>query len=351
MTTAPRVLHVTECYAGGVSKAVDTLVELADEAEHHLVWSGDEVPHRSAGYRSIQRMPTAPWAAVAAIRRAVDRIQPDLIHAHSSWAGVYTRVVDLKTPVIYEPHCYKFDDAAQPSAIRFAYRTAEKLLLARTARTVVLSPHEESLARSLGRDVATHFLPNVASVRPTCLQPPTGFETNRSVAMIGRLSPQKDPRFFAEMARHAHEADSETRFIWIGDGDRRMRQLLADAGVEVTGWLDETEMIDMLAQPWVYFHTARYEGFPLSILDAAAFEHPIAARRIPAFDGTGIPSASTPLQAAELVSEIFRSSDAHAMASSAARNLNKKMSLESQRQSLSDLYHSNIEGLQLNERV
>ncbi len=340
MTKRRRVLHVTECYAGGVSKAVDTLVDLAPDVDHHLVWSGDEEPTHASGYRSLHRMPRAPWAAIAEVRRAVHRLKPDIVHAHSSWAGVYTRVTRVDAPVFYEPHCYKFDDMAQPGPIRYAFRLAEKMLTSRTVKTVVLSPHEEALAHSLGSKVATHFLPNVASVLPTAENGPTGFKTDRTVMMIGRLSAQKDPDFFAKMARHARDFSARIHFLWVGDGDRSTRHRLEDAGVEVTGWLSKAGLARVLARPALYFHTARYEGFPLSILDASAFEHPVAARKLPAFDGFGIPSATSPLSSAQLVSRILDGTGAHDAAVTASRNLNEKMSREAQRRALIDLYDS-----------
>lgn len=335
-----RILHVTECYAGGVSRAIDTLVGLAPEAEHHLVWSGDETPSDDAGYRSIQTMPRLPWAAAMSIRRAVDRVQPDVVHAHSSWAGVFTRIAGLRVPIVYEPHCYKFDDLEQPGALRAAYRVAEKVLAPGAHTTVVLSPHEEQLARAIAPKGRTHFLPNTASLRPSDAHPATGFDTARTVFMIGRLSPQKDPSYFADVARAVRGEDESVRFRWIGDGDAAMRADLQSAGVEVTGWLSGDEMAAALAEPGLYLHVARYEGFPLSILDAAAFEHPVAVREIPAFDELGIPSARTPVEAAALVRQILDDADVRDAAIRAARDLDATMNTEAQRRALDDLYSS-----------
>lgn len=335
-----RILHLTECYAGGVSRAIDTIVQLTPEAEHHLLWRGDEQPTPGIPFASVTDLPGSLPGAVRRVRQVVDELAPDFVYAHSSWAGVFSRATRLPVPVVYAPHCYKFDDASQPGVLRTAYRVAERVLAPRSARTIVLSPHEEVLATSLSTDVPTHYVPNVASLDPDDEHPATGFATARDVIMIGRLSKQKDPEFFAQVARRVHDVAPDTHFRWIGDGDDERRAVLQEAGVEVTGWLVGDALAKELTRPSLYLHTALYEGFPLSILDAAAFEHPIAARAIPAFDGLGIPTATSPEDAALLALDILSGGPHLAQAVQAARDLRATMNRDAQRDALHSLYAS-----------
>lgn len=53
--------------------------------------------------------------------------------------------------------------------------------------------------------------------------------------MIGRICPQKDPLFFAKVAKYVISKNPEIKFQWIGDGDGRLRKNLEKAGVEVKG--------------------------------------------------------------------------------------------------------------------
>lgn len=335
---APRILHLTECYAGGVSRAIETIVDLTPEAEHHLLWRGDEQPAEALAYASRTDLPEFVPAAIRRVREVVDAIEPDLLYAHSSWAGMFARITRLPVPVIYAPHCYKFDDESQPAPLRAAYRLAERALSPRSARTVVLSPHEQALAKSLNARVPTHYVPNVASLEPTPDHPATGFAVSHDVIMIGRLSKQKDPDFFARVASRVHDVAPDTRFRWIGDGEAEKRASLEAAGVEVTGWLVGDALAAELARPSLYLHTALYEGFPLSILDAAAFEHPIAARAIPAFEGLGLPTATSPEDAALLVLDILAGGPHRAQAERAARYLRATMNRDAQRTALRTLY-------------
>jgi glycosyltransferase involved in cell wall biosynthesis len=293
-------------------------------------------------------MPQSPKQMLTAIKRVrevVQEVRPDIVHAHSSFGGVYARLANLNVPVYYEPHCYKFDDMQQSSAKRAVFRLAEKVLAKRSAATVVLSPHEEELAKALDSNAVTHFLPNVATIQPSDGFPATGWKTERNVFMIGRLTGQKDPGYFAQVAEETLKLDPTVTFRWLGDVDgeddgsgEAARQRLTAAGVDVLGWLNGDALAAELSRPALYFHSAHYEGFPLSVLDAAAFEHPLAVRSIPTFDGMQIPEAHSPQESARLILDILNDGSARARAVDAASHLNNTMNREAQRAALQALY-------------
>ena len=334
---SPRVLHVTECYGGGVGRAVDNVARLMPDAEHHLLWRGEDVADLARGYSSLTALPEFIPAAIMAVRQAVKAIDPDVVFAHSSWAGVFSRVIPLGVPVVYQPHCFKFDDDEQNPLVRRAYFLAERALARRSDVTVVLSPHEEALAKSLGRSVRTEFVPNSATLLPSNPDDGARFALDQTVVMNGRIVPQKDPEFFAAVARAVTRQRPAVRFKWIGDGDPDLREILENAGVEVTGWVSGDQLAEILAQPALYFHSARYEGFPLSILDAAAFDHAIAARSIPAYAGLPIPQAHSVHEAAMLIERIFDDGAERQQAEQAAVFLNDSMSEQAQRDALARL--------------
>ena len=345
-----RILHVTQVYAGGISRAITSLIELSPDVEHHLLWAGNEVPAPDVPYASVHAMPQSPkqmMTAIKRVREVVEQVKPDVIHAHSSFGGVYARLANVDVPVFYEPHCYKFDDMQQSSAKRAVFRMAEKVLAKRSARTVVLSPHEDELAKALDSHAVTHFLPNVATIQPSEQFPAVGWQTERNVFMIGRLTGQKDPGYFAQVAEETLKLDPTVRFRWLGDVDgeddgsgEAARRRLTAAGVDVLGWLNGDALAEELSRPALYFHSAHYEGFPLSLLDAAAFEHPLAVRSIPTFDGMRIPEAHSPEESARLILEILDGGPARQQAVDAASHLNNTMNREAQRAALQALYAS-----------
>lgn len=329
-----RVVHVTECFAGGVSRAIYTAVRLAPQHEHHLVYSGTDVPTRGT-FSSVEQLPSSFLGRVNSVHSRVHDLAPDVVHAHSSWAGVYARARKPEAPVVYQPHCYKFDDPDAHPLLRRFYRFAEKRLTGRTAAVAVLTPHEQRLAEGLSRTTPTRVVPNVPSIRPDddALVPP-----GPRVVMIGRLSRQKDPRHFLEVSRRTR-ARIDAEFVWIGDGDESVRRELESEGVQVTGWLDRAELHAQLRVPGVYYHSARYEGFPLSILDAAAFGLPIVARRIDALEGFAISQVDDADEATERIVELLENRDeAVAHADDERRRLLAVMTDDRQADALDALY-------------
>ena len=315
-TTRPlRVLHVTECFGAGVGRAVRLRAQALPGAEHHLLWTGEETPVASQ-WASAVMLPQSSLSRIRATRLRTRRLSPDIVHAHSSWAGVYTRARRLGQPVVYEPHCFKFDDPSLRPSVSAALRLAERLLMARTAAIGILSPHERAVVRTMSRRLPAVEIPNIPTMptMPTPSPTPPGQSDSgpidvRRVAMVGRIAPQKDPKFFADVVAELRKDDVPLEAVWIGDGDGDLRRLLTEARIRVTGWLSPSGVEELLRGS-VYVHSARYEGFPLSILDAAACRAPIVARRIAAVEHTGLLMSDTPSGAAALVTTLLGSDDA-----------------------------------------
>lgn len=294
-----KVLHVTECHAGGVSRAIRARLEASSEHEHHLLWAGEEDPEVDGRWASATRLPPGLARRVRAVGSAVSALAPDLVHAHSSWGGVYTRMRRLNAPVVYEPHCFKHDDQGTASLLRKFYRVAERKLSFRTAGYGVLSPHESRLAKALNASVPRVAIPNVPSIKRSMARPAAN--ATPTIAMIGRVTDQKDPEFFIQVIKEVRHRTQNVNAVWIGDGAPKAVRSLLNENIDVTGWLSATELERQLSLTQVYVHSARYEGFPISVLDAAEARVPIVARNIPAFEGTPLLVASTPEEIAESV--------------------------------------------------
>lgn len=333
-----RVLHVTLAYFAGVGRAIDTIVRETPQHEHHLLHAAPVEIDVADGYTTAEELPRGPLARLDAVRSAVRRLDPDVVHAHSSWAGVLTRLRPLGAPVVYQPHCYKFDDPATGALARSTYRLVEKALHGRADRVVVLSEHEERLARSLGEQVVTEVVTNASTLDAARSASPESRDPSAGVVMVGRISPQKDPEHFAHVASLVSRERPGTAFTWIGDGDAEARQRLESAGVRVTGWLDGDELARELDRAGVYYHSARYEGFPLSVLDAAARRVPVIARRIPAFDGIPLTLVDDPAAAARAIGAALDDpTERHAIASLTQR-LHQTMSADAHAAAVSKLY-------------
>jgi glycosyltransferase involved in cell wall biosynthesis len=281
-----RVLHVVECYGGGVGRAVDTLVAVTPEIEHHLLYAGDFVPPADRWATAV-RLPSGLAARVRATRVRADALAVDVVHAHSSWAGVYARARRSPVPVVYQPHCFSFVDPTLPPSRRATRWAAEAVLARHSAAVAVVSAQESWLARALGGHAAVQMVPNAPVVEISDAREAPSSRARR-VATAGRICPQKAPDLFAQVVRECDRRGAGAEFVWIGDGDAAGRRALEEAGVRVTGWVSRAALQAELDESSVYLHTATYEGFPLSVLDAAARRIPMVLRAIPAFAGSGL---------------------------------------------------------------
>lgn len=298
-----RVLHVTDCFHGGVATAVDQYARLTPEHDHLLLANNARgtaapVPRQEGVFSVDEELPASPVAAVAAVRDAVTRLRPDVVHAHSSFAGAYVRVAAAlaqltpgrtTVPVVYTPHSFAFERADIPVWKRRIFRGAEKLLMPLTTVGAPCAEREGELMTELDHGLPARVpvivVPNVltddhpavpGSWSPTA--PPT-------VGVVSRVTPQRDPAFFAETARLIRDARPDTRFVWIGDSDGKdtsLTTVLEDAGVEVTGWLTGEELRSRIAGLSLVIHTARWDGFPMSVLETRRIGVPLLVRDIPA---------------------------------------------------------------------
>jgi glycosyltransferase involved in cell wall biosynthesis len=337
-----RILHVTECHAGGVSRAIKTIVMQRENDEHYLLYSGTELPSPKAFAGSVRFRSDSHLRRVVELGQTVRSLQPDVVHLHSSWAGFYGRLARPKGFIVYQPHCYKFVDPDLTAVKSFLLRAAEKVLSKNSDLTIALSPYEVNLAIGLNKRKQVVFLPNIPTVEVLQKDHETALRKEVNVVMVGRLCSQKDPLFYARVAEHARNLapDIIWNFKWIGDGDADFRDALIGVGVQVTGWIDGNALLTALDSADYYVHSALYEGFPLSVLDAAARRIPIIARDIHALHDSGLKMAPTEYEIAEIMVNATRNPIERDRLLAASTNLLESMNSEKQNQIINVIYES-----------
>ena len=297
------ILHATEALGAGVQSAIYAYTTLLPDFQHVVLararggmqtysWPSNVDFHAFTG--------SAPHY-LAAIRRAVLTRAPDVLHLHSSIAGL-ARVWSIpRVPTVYSPHCFAFERRDVGVGRRLGYRVVESLMAQRSHVLAAVSPRERQLALGLSRRLRATYVPNVPTTATTA-----GIaeqDRNPVVVTVGRLLPQKDPHFFAAVAKRC---GSHGRFVWIGDGDPELRTILERAGVMVTGWLAPEEVRTMVASASLYLHTAAWEAAPISTVEAAATGTPVMSRGITSMTSLGYwTSGLTVESTAEAVCRFF----------------------------------------------
>ncbi|MFQ6484566.1 glycosyltransferase [Brachybacterium epidermidis] len=295
-----KVLHVTEAASAGVLTSVTTLARMqaADPAFDRpvlayvpradspdaaaigaLVGDGVELRQWSPGPRGrIVRL-------TAGMVRTMHRERFDVIHLHSSRAGLLGRLVaapvGARSRVVYSPHCFSFDRTDIDPLRRALFLRLERSALRLGRALVLVSDSEARTATALLPGSRTATVHNrVALPQPggTPAAPTTpGPDARPTVVHIGRIAPQKRPALFGEVAARVRAQGEDVRFLWIGDGDRDLLQ----PPVEVTGWLDAERVRARTAQASLVLFTSAGEGLPMALLEAQALGVPVVASRVP----------------------------------------------------------------------
>lgn len=313
-----RVLHISEAFGGGVATAVIGYARASPEFDHYLLC---HVRSESFSYSDdlsvFQDFLVLPANAVSEyvkIRSIVRGVQPDVVHVHSSIAGLAARLALRRTPdrtMVYTPHCYAFERRDKSRAWRAAVWLIEWSLAWRTDVLAGCSRWETAHGPSIRPGIRRARLPQVTVSsetvsRATVAGPVQSSAPPRSappqVAMSGRICPQKDPRFFLDVVRRLREDGIEFEAVWIGDGESDLKQELVSEGVRVTGWLSWAESLGAVDQAAVYLHTAAWEGYPLSVLEAVYRGLPVVARRIRCFGH--LSSRAAPADAPDVAAEV-----------------------------------------------
>jgi glycosyltransferase involved in cell wall biosynthesis len=345
----PMIIHVAESFASGTASAIGDFVRNYPDAEHHVVYAFREealIDSRELDcFASATAMPPGTVARIRFLRRHLrDQLNAVdgqvVVHAHSSKAGGYVRAAVRKSrrlPVVYTPHCYSFERADVGLPVRTAFLVMEWLLSFNTTAYAACSPREAELSRWTMSSPRVVGVPNVT---PPGLPPHESASSGRPLRIIGngRLGPQKDPLFFAAAFEAAAAKHPDIEALWVGGGDPHLVDVLHASGVKTTGWLPRSEALKAMASGDLYLHTALWEGFPISIMEAVGIGLPVVSRRRPYLHGIEMPALiDQPEEFAVLVTQLAQENELATLRRKTEAALAGNTNVD-QRAALRDLY-------------
>lgn len=289
-----RVLHVAEAFGGGLLEVVCAVAAGTAAAGHEVAIAYGRRPETPDDVRArvdprVELFPM-PWtrrgpreqvAAVRALRRVAQGYRPDLIHLHSSFAGVVgTLALAGDPPIVFTPHAYASSLPDGSRVVRAAYRVAERAASRRATLVGAVSASEAGLARAFGAEPVAVVENGIAELDPGEVTTNDEPRPKRVVA-IGRTVPQRRPVACARILA-AVSGVAETAWLGGGGGDRGKQgwRALERAGVPPSGWLPRERILEELRQSLVYLHWTAWEGQPLSILEAMACDTVVVASDI-----------------------------------------------------------------------
>ena len=229
---------------------------------------------------SLQRSinPWREWRAYRTIVKRLRALKPDIVHTHSSKAGILGRAAaaKLKIPVVHTVHGAAFhfgQNRLAYSAYRFAERWASKRCdhfitvcdaMADQYVAEGVAPREDFTTVYSGFDVEPFLNPTRSRED---VRKELGFrETDIVVGKIGRLFHLKGHEFVIEAAKRIAVQNENIQFLFIGDGILRgeYEEQIKAAGLSgrfhFTGLVPPTQIPELIQAMDIAVHTSQWEG-------------------------------------------------------------------------------------------
>ncbi|MBD3868680.1 MAG: glycosyltransferase family 4 protein [Acidobacteria bacterium] len=270
----------------GAGGELDAEAERLTDADVHLV---DWLRYPISPLRDL--------VAVFKLKRLLQDRSIDLIHTHSSKAGVIGRLAARLAGVpvvVHTVHGWSFNDT-QSGPVRRFYIALERWLARFTdvLVTVAAADRDKGLEHSIGiasRYRVIHSGIDIQSYRRPAsarwlTRKELGFEPDAVVVgTVACLKYQKAPLDFIAAAKLAIAGDPRLRFFIAGDGPLRpeVERAITAAGLEgkvrLLGW--RQDIPELLAAMDLFVLTSLFEGLPRAVLQAMAAGVPVIATAV-----------------------------------------------------------------------
>ena len=224
--------------------------------------------------------------------KILKEIKPDIVHCHSSKAGIIGRFAAKRCKVrkiFYTPNAYAFQDMGLKKLKRIIYVSAEKFLSRfATTMTINVSRGEMEMAKKylIDKDCKFTLIYNGVSraapgERDTILKELNLPADKICIGANARCAEQKDPFTFLKIAEEVIRIKPDVQFLYIGDGSlyRQMKEWVKQRGlsdkIHLPGFRQDAGRA--VAGFDIFLSTSLYEGMPYSLLEAIGAGVPIIA--------------------------------------------------------------------------
>lgn len=247
--------------------------------------------------------PLKDWRALRGLQHIFERIRPDIVHTHSSKAGILGRRAAARAGVpaiVHTIHGMSFN-RTQPAIVRTLYRSLERRAARYTTFFVTVADAMTDHAVTAGIAPRDRFVTIRSGMETRRFAPRAEFRKRfRSewgiaddevvVGTIARLFVNKGYEEIIEAMPAAVAHRPNLRFVWIGDGNRRAhyhRRLEAIGlrdRVHMVGLIDPDEVASQINGFDIVLHASRWEGLPRAVVQGLLTEIPAVG-----FDNDGTP--------------------------------------------------------------
>ncbi len=307
-----RVLLISESMSGGLRKHVVQLIENLDKDSFEIYFIhgtktlDDVFLNRYESLKlNAKLFPCNSFVRKINMKKDIEtyqfiiekikEINPDIIHCHSSKAGVVGRLAAKMCgvqKVFYTPHAYSFLAPEFNTNMKKLFIGIEKILSRfATTKTFCVSNGEKQSALENLLDKEDKFeviyngLPEVELPKKEEVRELLGLKkTSFVIGNNARMSHQKNPRLFLEIARKVIQTDENYHFVWAGNGPLMdtikdfIHTNKLEKNIHLLGDRRDSEFI--VAGYDIFLITSLYEGLPYAPIEAMRAGVPILATNV-----------------------------------------------------------------------
>jgi glycosyltransferase involved in cell wall biosynthesis len=224
--------------------------------------------------------------AIFKIFLLLKKIKPDIIHTHSSKAGIIGRMAgflaDVKK-VIHTYHGFGFNDF-QKFYIRWFYIFLERLCSYFTDFTIFVSKSnlETAIRYKIVRGERYRVIRSGIKLTRFKKEKDYGYikklgiekKDSMIIYTVANLKPQKNPDDFIRIANNLIKENSDVYFIYGGGGSnidiyrKKVEELKISDRCIFTGWIEDSSNLHLSGD--IFISTSLWEGLPRSLVEAMA---------------------------------------------------------------------------------
>lgn len=282
-----KILHVGEYVNGGVATYLRTLLnglQKYNDIENYLLISDYKSQKdwenitKKVFYYKYKRRIFNIFSAIKQIHEVIEKVNPDIIHVHSTWAGLFVRLPYLfrkrKAKIIYQSHGWAFlmDTSNYKKNI---YSFVEKILSIPTDKIINISNYEQNQAIKYGFNKNKMIMIyNGVEDKVNKSNLKLNWDRNKiNLLFVGRLDRQKGLDLFLDVYNKMELDNIHLYVIGTSVLDSSLPQ--NTEYVTYLGWVDNKD-IDVYYQACdAVIMPSRWEGFGLVAIEAMRNSKPV----------------------------------------------------------------------------
>lgn len=290
-----KVLHIAETVKGGVSTVINSLIirnneyniqsfVLAPQEHAEFIKDNNVITYKRTG-RNIYSFICLAIATVKNFKK----IQPEVIHLHSSFAGFIVRILFatkiLSTrgvKIIYTPHAFPFlmGCSAQKKKL---YAKIEIFLSRYTNSIVCTSDYEYNVASQYGinKDKLTRIYNGIdfSNAAKKDTEVVDSFQENKiNILFVGRFDFQKGYDYLLEIIQKLDQR--KYYFHIIGDSVlNNVTNKICQGNVKYYGWIANDNLSFYFKSADFLIMPSRWESFGIVAIEAQANALPVLANK------------------------------------------------------------------------